>query len=168
MRLLIILIALGIPSNAFAHTVGPAGGFLSGLTHPVLGFDHLLAMLSVGILSAQMGGRAIWTVPSTFVSVMALGALIGTKGVAIPGVEKNVHVRIRLVGRRHVILGNSQNEIHSQVLLVPVDGLLGVLTTIGDVMNLLDLHGTFLPVSGSDPAFAAVAKASRRMSRSPM
>ena len=38
------------------------GSFLTGLTHPVLGLDHFLAMVSVGIVSALIGGRAIITV----------------------------------------------------------------------------------------------------------
>ena len=37
-------------------------------------------MVSVGILSAQMGGRAIWPVPLTFVCVMAMG---GTRGMTV-------------------------------------------------------------------------------------
>ena len=93
-----LLTLLLLPTSAFAHTVGSAGGFLSGLTHPVLGFDHLLAMLSVGILSAQMGGRAIWSVPSTFVTVMALGAFIGIKGIGIPGVEYGIAVSVLVLG----------------------------------------------------------------------
>ena len=52
-------------------------GFYDGLSHPVLGLDHLLAMISVGIISAQIGGRAIWTVPSIFVILMTIGGLFG-------------------------------------------------------------------------------------------
>ena len=52
-------------------------GFYDGISHPVLGFDHFLAMISVGIVSAQIGGRAIWTVPITFVSIMTIGGLFG-------------------------------------------------------------------------------------------
>lgn len=72
---------------AIASTVSPAaahegqvilfGPFLGGFTHPVLGLDHFLAMLSVGIVSAIIGGRAIWTVPATFVTFMAVGGAIG-------------------------------------------------------------------------------------------
>lgn len=53
------------------------GSFLAGLTHPVLGLDHLLAMVSVGIVSAIIGGRAIWTVPSVFVIMMGIGGVTG-------------------------------------------------------------------------------------------
>ncbi len=93
-----ILIVLISPAVAMAHAPGGEGGFLTGLTHPVLGFDHLLAMLSVGILSARMGGRAIWAVPATFVTVMALGALIGAKAVNIPGVEYGIALSVLILG----------------------------------------------------------------------
>lgn len=68
-----------LPEVAAAHEgqVIRFGSFLGGLTHPVLGLDHFLAMVSVGVVSAQIGGRAIWTVPATFVSVMAVGGLVG-------------------------------------------------------------------------------------------
>ena len=67
------------PFAAQSHEANslPYGPFLSGITHPVLGFDHLLAMISVGMISAQIGGRAIWSVPTTFVVVMFIGGLIG-------------------------------------------------------------------------------------------
>ena len=52
-------------------------GFYDGISHPVLGLDHFLAMISVGILSAQIGGRAIWTVPTTFVIIMTMGGFFG-------------------------------------------------------------------------------------------
>ena len=52
-------------------------GFYDGITHPVLGTDHFLAMVSVGIVSSQIGGRAIWSVPATFVTVMILGGIVG-------------------------------------------------------------------------------------------
>ena len=62
---------------ASAHTFTGMIGFYDGLSHPVLGIDHFLAMVSVGIVSAQIGGRAIWTVPSTFVVIMIIGGVLG-------------------------------------------------------------------------------------------
>ena len=56
------------------HEYGGGGNF-SGFLHPLLGLDHLLAMVAVGMLSAQIGGRAIWTVPAAFVVVMAIGGV---------------------------------------------------------------------------------------------
>ncbi len=70
----LLLIILSIPELTLAHNAASGSGFEAGLTHPVLGFDHFLAMVSVGILSMQMGGRAVWLLPITFVSVMAVGA----------------------------------------------------------------------------------------------
>ena len=75
-----------------------AGGFISGLTHPILGFDHLLAMISVGMLSTQIGGKAIWTVPSTFVLVMLLGGILGINGVPIPFVETGIAFSVVALG----------------------------------------------------------------------
>jgi len=70
------LIAMLMPETAFAH--GTEGsGFYDGLTHPIKGMDHLLAMLSVGILSTQIGKRHIWAVPAMFVTIMLLGGAIG-------------------------------------------------------------------------------------------
>ena len=65
---------------------GPAD-LAAGLMHPFTGFDHLLAMVAVGIWAAQMGGKARWALPAGFVGAMALGALVGTLGFVPPGVE---------------------------------------------------------------------------------
>ena len=65
------------PLPVFAHNFTDMVGFYDGISLPVLGFDHFLAMISVGIVSAQIGGRAIWTVPTTFVSIMTIGGLFG-------------------------------------------------------------------------------------------
>jgi urease accessory protein len=81
------LLMVLIPGIAGAHGNAGDSGFVSGLNHPVFGFDHLLAMVTVGLLSAQMGGKAIWTVPATFVTVMSVGGMLGMKGIELPMVE---------------------------------------------------------------------------------
>ena len=65
------------PLPVLAHNITGKIGFYDVLSHPVLGLDHLLAMICVGILSAQIGGKAIWTVPTTFVTIMTIGGLLG-------------------------------------------------------------------------------------------
>ena len=60
-----------------AHTFTGMIGFYDGLSHPVLGMDHFLAMLSVGIISSQIGGKAIWSIPSLFVTIMIVGGVVG-------------------------------------------------------------------------------------------
>ena len=94
------LLFASIPGVAYAHdgTNLALGGFLSGMVHPVLGYDHLLAMLSVGILSAQIGGRAIWTVPATFVSVMALGGLLGLVDIGLTVTELGIAISLVILG----------------------------------------------------------------------
>lgn len=95
----LVLAALFLsPTLAHAHTLGSGGGYLAGLGHPVLGFDHLLAMVSVGILSAQMGGRAIWTVPSTFVCVMLIGGMLGMRGIPLLSVELGIAFSVFALG----------------------------------------------------------------------
>lgn len=80
-----------MPALVLAHT-GHAepSGLLAGTAHPLGGFDHLLAMLAVGIWAAQVGGRALWLVPSSFVAAMAAGGLLGAAGLALPGVELGI------------------------------------------------------------------------------
>jgi urease accessory protein len=79
------------------HT-SPGSGAIDGFLHPLLGLDHLLAMLTVGLLSAQLGGRAIWTVPLTFVSVMAIGGILGLAGLQLPLVEYGIASSVIVLG----------------------------------------------------------------------
>lgn len=93
------LVLLGLSGDALAHDeVGGGAGFLAGLFHPALGFDHLLAMLSVGILSAQIGGRAIWHIPATFVLAMIIGAIVGMQGIQLLLVEVGIALSVLILG----------------------------------------------------------------------
>ena len=83
----IVFVALSV-SPALAHTgAGVVGGFSAGFSHPILGFDHLLAMIAVGLWGAQIGGRALWELPVTFPLVMAIGGALGISGVPLPADE---------------------------------------------------------------------------------
>lgn len=87
------------PSLAFAHTgVGQTVGFAHGFTHPVSGLDHVLAMILVGVLAWQLGGRALWLVPTTFVSVMAIGGALGMMGISVPFVEAGIAFSVIVLG----------------------------------------------------------------------
>ncbi len=66
--------------------------------HPLTGLDHILAMVTVGILAWQLGGRAIWAVPAAFVSVMALGGAVGVMGIEIPFVELGIALSVVVLG----------------------------------------------------------------------
>ena len=92
-RLLLVLIALlAWPALALGH-VGQGdvqGGFVAGLEHPILGLDHVVAMVAVGMWGAQLGAPAIWLLPVTFPLVMAFGGVLGAIGVPIPGIELGI------------------------------------------------------------------------------
>ncbi len=88
-------------SPAMAHTGLHAfgeSGFVAGLAHPMLGLDHLLAMLGVGVWAAQLGGRATWLVPTAFVSVMVAGAALALSGAALPMVEFGIGGSVLVIG----------------------------------------------------------------------
>lgn len=94
----ILGVLLTIPEVAYAHAVGDSSGLMAGLSHPVLGLDHLLAMLSVGILSAQMGGKSIWKIPLAFVSIMFIGGILGICKVPIISVELGIALSVLVLG----------------------------------------------------------------------
>lgn len=97
--LLIVVFATFAPETASAHLEsGALGGFQSGFTHPILGLDHLLAMLAVGIWGAQMGGRNVWTLPVTFPLIMAAGGVLGMSGIALPQVELGIAISVFVLG----------------------------------------------------------------------
>ena len=88
-----------VPSAALAHTgVGSTSGFAHGFMHPLSGLDHQLAMVMVGIFAYQLGGRALWLVPGTFVLVMAFGGFLGITGVPVPFVEVGIALSVIVLG----------------------------------------------------------------------
>lgn len=87
LRVLLPAALLLLPGAALAHTGAAAAGFASGASHPLSGADHLLAMVALGLLAAQTGGRALWALPVTFVGAMILGGLAGAGGLPFPAVE---------------------------------------------------------------------------------
>jgi len=86
-------------TDVSAHSAeGIAGGFLSGLMHPVLGPDHVIAMVAVGLWGAFLGRPAIWLLPIVFPMVMAFGGALGVAGVPVPAVETGIAVSAIVLG----------------------------------------------------------------------
>ena len=73
-------------------------GLASGIVHPLLGFDHLLAMVAVGLWAAQLGGRALWLVPGSFLAMVVAGGAAGFAGVPVPFAEQGVAASIVVLG----------------------------------------------------------------------
>jgi urease accessory protein len=94
---LLMLLASALP--AFAHVQqGQAQGFLTGLSHPISGLDHVLAMIAVGLWGAQLGPPAVWLLPVTFPMMMAFGGFFGLLGIPLPGVEVGIALSAVLLG----------------------------------------------------------------------
>ena len=55
-------------------------------------------MILVGVFAYQLGGRALWLVPLTFVSVMALGGFLGVAGITVPFVETGIALSVIVLG----------------------------------------------------------------------
>ena len=95
---LALLLAL-IPSPAMAHDgTGLAGGFAAGFIHPLSGFDHMLAMMAVGLWGAFLGRPLVYALPMLFPSAMAIGGGIGMAGIPIPPVEVGIALSVLVLG----------------------------------------------------------------------
>lgn len=82
-----------------AHAaVEPVASFVTGLAHPVLGIDHILVMVTVGVWSVLAGGRALWVWPVVFVSTMLAGFAAATLGFQLPGVPAAVAASVIVLG----------------------------------------------------------------------
>ncbi len=96
----VALAALALSAGpAFAHLdPGEHGSFMAGLTHPLFGLDHVLAMVAVGLWAAMLGGRALWAVPAAFVGVMLMGFLAAMAGLPLPFVEPAILASVVAIG----------------------------------------------------------------------
>lgn len=94
----IALAGLGGPAAAHEAGEGVAGGFVSGLLHPVGGLDHVAAMVAVGLWGAVLGRPAVWLLPIVFPLVMAIGGALGVMGLPLPAVETGIAVSSLVMG----------------------------------------------------------------------
>jgi len=111
------LLLIALPAVAWAHvSTGEIGGILNGLKHPVTGFDHVLAMVAVGLWGAQLGAPAIWLLPVTFPVVMAFGGMLGLMGINLPGIE--VCIAISAVALGFMVLSEARPNLWAAAFLV--------------------------------------------------
>jgi len=97
---------------------GEAGGFVSGVRHPISGLDHVLAMVAVGLWGAQLGSPAVWLLPIAFPMMMAFGGMLGLMGVPVPGVEIGIAASGVVLGA--MVLGEVKLPLAASIIMVGV------------------------------------------------
>lgn len=150
--LAVLLLSFSLPARAHEET-GQAAGLLAGLSHPVSGLDHVLAMIAVGLWGAQLGAPAIWVLPVAFPMVMAMGGTAGLLGIPLPGVE--IGIAISAIALGAAVLREARPPLPLAALLVAFfaifhghahgtelpEGTSGLLYSVGFVVATGTLHG---------------------------
>lgn len=114
--------ALLAVSPAAAHTgLAPIGGLAAGFMHPLTGIDHLLAMIMVGLWAAQLGGRAFWIVPLSFVLLLAVGGGVAIMGILLPQVELVIALSVVALGV--MIAGRVRAPVALAAMIVAAFGI---------------------------------------------
>ncbi|QDU72028.1 HupE/UreJ family protein [Mucisphaera calidilacus] len=111
-----MLIVLVSDAPVMAHATGETGGFVTGFRHPISGWDHVLAMVAVGLWGAQLGRPLIWALPVAFPMMMALGGFFGLIGFPLPGVEIGIAASAIVLGV--MVLGAFRPPTWVAVMLV--------------------------------------------------
>jgi urease accessory protein len=132
---------LGASSAAFAHTGHNVSGLAAGLIHPFSGLDHLLAMMAVGLWAAQGGGRKVWLLPATFMTMLVIGASAAMQWQSLPLVEAGIATSVLALGL--LIALSLQFPV---ALSVAVTALFGLMHGYA--------HGLELPESAAPSAYA--------------
>lgn len=80
----------GAPMETFTH------GVLSGIGHPVLGFDHFFFVVAVGLAAAMIGRLS--TAPFAYLGAMIVGVFLAYGGIALPGAELVIAASLIVLG----------------------------------------------------------------------
>lgn len=102
-RLTKLLMTVGLMLTASVAVAHPGhgehtGGFLSGLLHPMMGLDHLLAMAAIGFWSMRQSAGMKRSAPLFVVGGMVGGAAIAWAGVSLAGIETGIAMSVLLAG----------------------------------------------------------------------
>ena len=97
---LLLASLLGLPSLAQAHHAEFMTGepFLQGISMPIHGMDHMLVTIAVGLIAAQLGGKALWAIPGIFTVSVLLGGILNIMGVPVPLAEYGILASIAVFG----------------------------------------------------------------------
>lgn len=97
----ILAMTMAIPAAAH-HPLGGGTpmtawhGFLSGVGHPVIGFDHLAFVVAVGIASAFVGLR--YLAPAIFIAATVVGCLLTLAVGSFGQLEMLISASVALIG----------------------------------------------------------------------
>ncbi len=138
---LLAAFALAAPLAQAHEGAGLAGGFMSGFAHPLLGWDHVIAMLAVGLWGAFLGAPALWLLPVVFPLVMAAGGALGVLGVPLPAVE--IGIAASAVALGGVVAGALRPPLWVAALLVALFAIFHG-----------HAHGTELPQAANPLAYS--------------
>lgn len=88
---------------AFAHhplggapMTGFGDGLLSGIGHPILGFDHLFFVLLMGVAALFTGQR--YLAPAGYIAAMLLGCAAMAAGIGLPAKEAVIALSLLVLG----------------------------------------------------------------------
>jgi urease accessory protein len=113
---------LFLNSSAEAHVQhGGAVGFTTGFCHPWSGWDHILAMVAVGVWGVQLGRPAIWLLPVTFPVIMSIGGFLGLVGCPLPGTEIGIGLSALLLGA--MVAAEARPPLWLAAIMVGIFGL---------------------------------------------
>ncbi len=88
-----------VPGFALAHPGhDEVATFATGFMHPLLGIDHLLAALAVGLLAGRCQGLWRWAMPSMFVAAMLLAFVFARAASSMAMAELLVAVSLIVLG----------------------------------------------------------------------
>lgn len=72
-------------------------GFISGLGHPVIGIDHLVFVVAIGLLAA-LSKKLGMIIPTAFVVATAMGTAIHLQSVDLPAPELVISASVLVIG----------------------------------------------------------------------
>ena len=128
-KILLLAAVVCTPALTHAHHAEfmVAKPFSQGMSMPLHGVDHIVVILAVGLIAAQIGGRALWAIPSGFVVAILLGGLLNVMGLPMPLLEFGILASVAVCGG-----------------LLAWGASVSLLATLGTVSVFAILHGEAL------------------------
>jgi urease accessory protein len=126
-----VLLAL-FSTLALAHPGHGLSSAYAGFMHPLMGWDHVLMMLAVGVWASKLSGNARWQLPLTFLSAMTIGSLLGLAGFSFAGVETAIAASVMAMGLLLVI--------HISISAIIRIGIVALFAVLHGMAHGIELH----------------------------